>query len=227
MPAIVEFPTVVREALDEFGPFFANDPERRHLAEYLTGLIIAHKKNVSAINREFAYTTDQSCLNRWITETAWDEEAFNQQRLAWLQKSPDTRYSDQGVIAIDNVLVDHSGKLIEDAGYFWDHAEQRHKIAHDYIIANYVCTSGKHYPLEFYRFVKKEHCQKRGIEFVDHNQFVRWQVDWVVRMDIPGAFTMDSYFTCAANLNHIHGQERAYVGDLKSNRKILFRGQEL
>src|SRR4030042_3419701 len=159
MPAIVEFPTVVKEALEEFGPFFANEPERKHFAEYLTGLMIANKKNVSAINREFAITTDQSCLNRWITETGWEEEAFNNQRLEWLQRSPDTRYSQQGVIPIDKLLIDHTGKNIEDAGYFWDHAEQRHKIAHDYIIANYVCTSGKHYPLEFYRFVKKEDCQ--------------------------------------------------------------------
>ncbi len=89
MPAIVEFPTVVKEALEEFGPAFANEPERRHFAEYLTGLMIANKKNVSAINREFAMTTDQSCLNRWITEVGWDEEAFNNQRLEWLQKSPD------------------------------------------------------------------------------------------------------------------------------------------
>jgi hypothetical protein len=27
-------------------------------------------------------------------------------------------------------LVDHGGKLIENDGYFWDHAEERHKIAH-------------------------------------------------------------------------------------------------
>jgi hypothetical protein len=33
MPAIVEFPTVVKEVLDEFAPFFANEPERRHFAE--------------------------------------------------------------------------------------------------------------------------------------------------------------------------------------------------
>jgi hypothetical protein len=227
MPAIVEFPTVVKEALEEFGAFFPNQPERKHFAEYLTGLMIAHKKNVSAINREFAITTDQSCLNRWITEVEWDEEAFNQERLEWLQKSPDTRYSAQGVIPIDNVLVDHCGKLIEDAGYFWDHAEQRNKIAHDYIIANYVCTSGKHYPLEFYRFVKKEHCAERGIEFVDHNQYVRNLIDWVVKMAIPGDFAFDSYFTCAANLNHIHACQRAYVGDLKFNRKITFMGKEL
>jgi hypothetical protein len=128
--------------------------------------MIAHKKNVSAINREFAITTDQSCLNRWVTGGNCDEETLNRERLAWLQESPDTRYSPQGVIAIDNTLIDHDGKHIEDAGYFWDHAEQRHKIAHD-------------------------------------------------------------YFTNAANLNHIHHHQRAYVGDLKFNRKIQFMGRDI
>jgi hypothetical protein len=227
MSAIIQFPKVVEEALEKFGKFFTNEPERKHFAEYLTGLMIARKKNVSAINREFAMTTDQSCLNRWITEVEWDEEDFNQKRLDWLQESPDTRYSPQGVIPIDNVLIDHSGKCIEDVGYFWDHAEQRNKIAHDYIIVNYVCTSGKHYPLEFYRFVKKEQCVEQGIEFVDHNQYVRQLVDWVVKNNIPGDFAFDSYFTNAANLNHINGYERCYVGDLKFNRKIIFMGKEL
>ena len=118
MPAIVDFPTVVKNALPEFGPLFANEPERKHFAEYLTGLMVARKKNVSAINSEFATTTDQSCLNRWITESQWDEEAFNLHRINWLQTQPDTRFSAQGVIPIDNVLVDHDGKLIEDAGFF-------------------------------------------------------------------------------------------------------------
>lgn len=141
MPAIVEFPTVVQDAVAQFGPLFVNEPERRHLAEYLTGLMVAGRKNVSAINREFVDTTDQSCLNRWLTAAAWDAAELNRQRLAWLQQDPSTRYSAQGVIPIDNVLIDHDGKLIEDAGWFWDHAEQRHKIAHDYLIVDYVCTS--------------------------------------------------------------------------------------
>jgi hypothetical protein len=29
-------------------------------------------------------------------------------------------------------LVTHEGKLIEDVGWFWDHADERHVIAHDY-----------------------------------------------------------------------------------------------
>lgn len=227
MPAIVDYPTVVKEALDVFGSSFANEPERRHFAEYLTGLILAQKKNVSAINREFAVTTDQSCLNRWLTEAVWDEEALNLRRIEWLQKSRETRFSTRGVIPIDNVLVDHTGKLIEDVGYFWDHAEQRSKVAHDYLIVNYVCPSGKHYPLEFYRFVKRESCELQGIEFRDHNVLFRQLVDWVLANDIPGDFTFDRWFTHKDNLNYIHGRTRAYVGDLKFNRKLLVDGREI
>ena len=28
-------------------------------------------------------------------------------------------------------------------GWLWDHAQQRHVIAHDYLISNYVCPSGR------------------------------------------------------------------------------------
>jgi SRSO17 transposase len=116
MPAIVEFPTVVQDLLAEYGDLFANAPERRHFAEYHTDLFVAERKTVSGINREFAVTTDQSCLNRWITEVAWDEQALNQRRLDLLQRDTSTRYTKNGAIAIDNTLIDHDGKLIEDAG---------------------------------------------------------------------------------------------------------------
>ncbi len=247
MPGIVEFPTIVQQAALEFGAVFANEPERRHFAEYLTGLLVAAKKNVSGINAEFADTTDQSCLNRWITEVAWDERELNRQRLAWLQQSAQTCYAPNGVIPIDNTLVDHDGKLIEDVGYFWDHAEERHKIAHDYLIANYVCPSGKHYALEFRRFRKQAACDAKRAElearqggfeaasakeqrlatFKNHTVLCGELIDWVVEQEIPGTFAFDSYFTNAPICNRIEGHERAYVGDLKFNRKVWFRGIEM
>ncbi len=90
MAAIIEFPTVVQDLLAQYGDLFVNDPERRHFAEYLTGLFVAERKTVSGINREFAVTTDQSCLNRWITEVNWDEKALNQRRLDLLQRDSAT-----------------------------------------------------------------------------------------------------------------------------------------
>ena len=233
MPGIVQPPQVVRDAVNEFGDLFVCEPERRHFAEYLTGLMIAERKTVLGINREFAETTDQSCLNRFLTEVQWNETELNRRRLAWLQKDSNTRYSDRGVIAIDNVLIDHDGKWIKDVGWFWDHAEDRYKIAHDYLFANYVCTSGKHYPLEFRRFKKKAQCEATQEKFVDHTDLFCELVDWVCEREIPGDFTFDSFFTNAKTLNHIHGKQdrfgrpRGYVGDLKFNRKIRWQGREM
>jgi len=247
MPAIIEYPTLVQDAVEQFGAIFANEPERRHFAEYLTGLLMAEKKTVSGINAEFAQTTDQSCLNRWITEVDWDVVKLNEQRLAWLQESPQTRYAPSGVMPIDNPLVDHSGKLIEDVGYFWDHAEQRYKIAHDYRIVNYVCPSGKHYAIDCRRFRKRADCEaqqarlaaqpggvaaateedQRLATFKSHTALCCELVDEVVAHQIPGTFAFDSYFTTAPICTHIAQQERAYGGDLKGNRKVWLRGLEL
>ena len=44
MPGIVAFPTIVEQAVDEFGWMFANTPERWHFAEYLTGLMVTERK---------------------------------------------------------------------------------------------------------------------------------------------------------------------------------------
>jgi len=231
MPGIIEFPQVVQDALKQFGDLFANEPQRRHFAEYLTGLMIAERKSVLGINREFAQTTDQSCLNRFLTEVEWDVDSLNERRLQWLQKDSSTRYTDRGVIPIDNVLIDHDGQFIKDVGWFWDHADQRNKIAHDYLIVNYVCSSGKHYPLEFRRFRKREQCEATGEEFFDHTKLCCQLVDWVCQREIPGDFTFDSYFTNAEILNHIHGKRdrfdrpRGYVGDLKFNRKVEWKGR--
>ena len=63
---IVAFPHIVGEALEQFGDLFANEPQRRHFGEYLTGLYVAARKTVTGINAEFAQATDQSCLNRFV-----------------------------------------------------------------------------------------------------------------------------------------------------------------
>ena len=111
MAAIVEFPQVVREALEPFADLFSCEPQRRHFAEYLTGLMVARKKSVTGINAEFADTTDPSCLNRFVTQVEWDVEQLNERRLELLQRDPSTRYHDQGVIALDDVLIDHTGQV--------------------------------------------------------------------------------------------------------------------
>jgi hypothetical protein len=87
--------------------------------------------------------------------------------------------------------------------------------------------------LDFRRFRKAEQCAERGVPFRDHTALTLELIDWVCQQGIPGAFAFDSYFTNAPILNHIHGRSlpnglpRAYVGSLKFNRKLHYRGRLL
>jgi hypothetical protein len=231
MPGIVDFPEVVKKGAEDFRSFFSCAPQFQHFSEYLTGLMVAHKKTVNGIVGEFSDISDQSCLNRFMTHAAWDEEALNAKRIDILQQDPSTRFHSKGVIPIDNVLIDHEGKLIKDVGWFWDHCEDRYKIAHDYLIINYVCPNGKHYPLEFHRFKKEEQCQLTGETFYNHTKLCKSLVSWAVDQHIPGTFTFDNYFTNAEVLNFINDQKDgndetySYVGDLKTNRKLNWHGK--
>ena len=49
MPGIIEYPKLVQEALAQYSDLFANECQRRHFAEYLTGLMVAERKTVLGI----------------------------------------------------------------------------------------------------------------------------------------------------------------------------------
>ena len=233
MPIITP-PQIVQDALDEFlAPLFENTPQRTHLAHYLTGLMISENKTVSGMTNEMPTASDQSCLNRFLTEVDWDHEAMNKARIDWLQQFDDTKFHERGVIALDDVLLEKSGKLIPDSGTFWDHCEERYKHAQDYHIINYVHPfSKKHYPLEFRRFKKEDQCEWTGEEFKKMTTLAIELIDWCQENKVLGTFTFDSFYTCSEIQNHIHslknedGTERGYVGDLKFNRKVVFKGVE-
>ena len=80
MPTIVDFPTIVQEALGVFGDVLDTEAARHHFAAYLTGLMVAERQTVSGLNREFVLTTDPACLQRWLTEVEWDVHRVNEQR---------------------------------------------------------------------------------------------------------------------------------------------------
>ncbi len=227
MPGIVKRPTVVEEAVEQFGDFFENKCQREHFANYLTGLMVGNNKTVAGMTDEFVHASDQSCLNRFLNEVDWDAAELNKRRIDFLIENGDLKIHRR---ALDNVLVDHSGKTIEDVGWFWDHAEDRYKIAHEYLFIHYVNPDGAHYPLHFKRFKKKNQCETEKVKFVDHTKLFIALVDESHEKKLWGTFTFDSYFCGGEILNHIHslvddrGEVRGYVCDLKSNRNVTFKG---
>jgi len=47
--------------------------------------MIATNKTVAGMTEEMPNASDQSCLNRFLNDVAWDEKEMNQKRIDWLQ----------------------------------------------------------------------------------------------------------------------------------------------
>ena len=123
MPTIVDFPAIVQKALATFRYLFDTEPARRHFAEYLTGLIVAENKTVSGINREFVVTTDQSCLNRWLTEVSWDVQALNDRRYWYFSKQmriPDVDHPVRVLMFWKERDDEQSSKALVSKRVFWE-----------------------------------------------------------------------------------------------------------
>ena len=87
MPGIVEFPQVVQDAMADFGESFPTN------ASGATSLSISRvdgrrTQDRLGINGEFAATTDQSCLNRFLTAADWDVRVLNERRLEDCRRIP-------------------------------------------------------------------------------------------------------------------------------------------
>jgi len=245
MPAIIHPPHIIQNAMDEFiADHFQNEPQRKHCANDLTGLFLAQSKTVAGITGEIVGASDQSCLNppndetTQMNEVEWDHEELNATRINWLQQFEGTKFSQNGIIALDDVLLDSivalvapTGKHIDDVGIMYDHAKKRHILAHDLLFANYVDPkSGKHYPLDFRRFKKEDQCESEEVDFKKQTELFRELVGWCHDNAIPGTFVFDSHYSSKEDLNYINSLKndddtsRAYVGDLMSNRIIVHKG---
>ena len=81
MPGIFEFTKVVHDAIAHYGKIFSIERQRRHFAEYFNCLMVVERKIVLGTNGEFATTTDQSCLNRFLTCAYWNVQVLKERRL--------------------------------------------------------------------------------------------------------------------------------------------------
>src|SRR2546423_10545138 len=96
MAGIIDFPTVVQEALQHFGDLLPNEPQRRHFAEYLTGLFVAERKNVSALSREFPRPTTKPSLTAFLTKPDWTVGRLTNRGLTCWHQAPSTRSAATG-----------------------------------------------------------------------------------------------------------------------------------
>jgi SRSO17 transposase len=101
-------PGPLEDYAQQFDPLLSSLAQRRGLRDYLQGLLLPRDRNktLTALADAEPITGAQhrqvQRLQWFLSESSWDHEAVNQQRIALLQADPATAPHGQGVLVIDD-----------------------------------------------------------------------------------------------------------------------------
>ncbi|MDR1385847.1 MAG: hypothetical protein LBJ67_18640 [Planctomycetaceae bacterium] len=135
---------------------------------------------------------------------------------------------------VQNAVENFVGRHFRNTSQRNHVANQRYVYGHDLLFIDYVHpTSGKHYPIDFRRYKKAEQCELTKEDFTKLLRLAMELIQQCHDQNISGTFTFDSVYSTVEMLNFIDslknadGTNRRYVGDVKFNRTINFKGRKI
>ena len=140
MNIIIKIPNVI----EKYAPYYENifsEEGYKYFQRYLSGLLLSENKTVVAINRLFVIEPrNQSSFNRFLNRQNFDLMDLEKRNIDFMQESPATAFKPEvggGVLSIDDTLLSHYGKHIENIYNLWDHVYNHYTLAHNLVSLHY------------------------------------------------------------------------------------------
>lgn len=140
---------VVDSFAHHFRDLFATAPAYQHFKNYLTGLIVADRKNFSQIARCLVESADYTNIDRFMNSALWSGTALNDQRVRLIyERTLPIDRKHEACLIIDDTLDEHTGTLFEHTARHYDHCDGSYKLAQNPVTSHYQ-RGWISFPVEF------------------------------------------------------------------------------
>ena len=189
---------------------------------YITGLILSENKTVDGLNSIFIQKTDQSNVNRLLTEYPWLKTDFHDEL-----KQLFSRHrigSSFSFFILDDTLLEKVGKHIESAGIHYDHTENGYVFGHQIVTSGYVFQSG-FYPFLLELYTKQDQCEKEDLVFKTKVEIAQEILKKAIAFHKPSMVLIDSWYCTQEIIRFLDEQGIQYIIATKSNRIFWYRNK--
>lgn len=206
-------------------------PATRHLTALLIALIIYDgRKNIAGLNRALFAPRHPSSLNRFVSETNWDEKGLEQTRQAELNRRIRhylSTHQAKGVripafLCIDDTNNPKSGLRTPFATYQYNHLAGG--LVRCYCLVTALMVIGPYtVPLALQLYRKKEDCHKEGRlqDYVSKTELAaRLILAWQPPTDTQPIVLVDSWYVCDEVIAACDKGHFTLIGAVKANRCI-------
>jgi SRSO17 transposase len=236
LQAIVQSHEALSNFLSLFRDAFQNRPQYRHFQAYVIGLIIyLGSRNLAGLSRAIPDGKSPCSLYRFLAEMAWDTEAVEQVRWEMLNRRTRRALAAAGrgdkavpvFLAIDDSLVEKSGKCMEGAEYHYSHSAGRTVWGHAWVTAQLVVL-GQSYPVSWRLYQRRTTCEELDVPFASKPELARAMVD--AFQPLPGTQTYvltDSWYPSRQLLEACQKRGFHLISAVKSDRKFRVANHNL
>lgn len=136
---ILHHAPVVQSWGRNFKSVFANTPEYCHFKNYITGLIVAERKNFSQIANCIVNSADASNIDRFMNNEHWSGSVLNDKRVQFMyERTKKYDSKEPAYLILDDTLDEHVGTLFEHIARHYDHCDGSYKLSQNPVTSHYV-----------------------------------------------------------------------------------------
>ena len=180
----------------------------------MTGFVMGEKHTIAHMNGLFVYHTNQSNLNRFVTQSNWNPIEMNRIKIKMINQ-----VERNGIVALDDYIVEKYGKKMFGVDWHYDHSKGRSIWGHQ--IVDCVFSNTGIYPLLSSLYIKEK---TQWSEIKVFKTKIEIQIENLTHLKNLGlnfsTVVMDSWYFCKSLTDHIESLEKDWVAQCKSNRLI-------
>ena len=222
--------------LTAFREAFKNSPQYRHFQAYIIGLLIyLGSWTLAGLSRAIPDGPSACSLYRFLAEMDWDVEKVEQVRWAMLNRH--TRRALQAAgrhgeplpvfLAIDDSLVEKTGKQMEGVDYHYSHSAGHTVLGHVWVTGHLIVL-GQSYSVSWKLYLRQALCEAMGLSFASKPELAQAILrEFDPLPDTQTYVLTDSWYPSQDILNTCQELGFHLISAVKSDRKFEATGHNL
>jgi SRSO17 transposase len=236
LEAIVQNHEPLSKFLSAFRDAFKNRPQYRHFQAYVVGLLIyLGSRNLAGLSRAIPDGRNPCSLYRFVAEMDWD--MGHVERVRWEMLNRHTRRAIRAAarhgkpvpvfLAIDDSLVEKTGKQMEAVDYHYCHSAGKTVLGHVWVTGHLIVL-GQSYPVSWKLYRRQVTCEALGVPFVSKPQLAQAILRAFEPLPATTTYVLtDSWYPSQDILRLCKERRFHLISAVKSNRKFKATGQDL
>ncbi len=214
-------PEIMSEITGTFRSCFGEIRQFRHFNEMITALDTTERRSIAHLNSTIFDHVNQSNMNRFLSSRV-DTGMMFMKTVNLINK-----VEKDGILAIDDTIVEKTGKNIEGAGWIFDHSKGRSVWGIQFVTS---VLSGDYgiYPVSAIIYQRKEMLEKENREN-EYRSKIEIQKENIEKCISSGlhfsTVTGDAWYFTSDLIEFLNNNRKDWVFQCKGNRRIKIRGR--